>query len=83
MGGGCCSSDATMVSSDSSGPAFEIHYFDIYGRAHQVRMACWYVGCKYIDKRYTFEQWGQTKPTGKMMWGSMPTIFEPNGTQRG
>lgn len=85
MGTGCCSSDATQTQNSkttSKGsmhswggiPPFELEYFDLNGRALQVRMLSWYCNLIFKDSRLSNDQFGQKKMKGSFKFGSVPVM---------
>lgn len=82
MGGGCCSSDATMVqNSQMAAPKqpLEIIYFDLYGRANQLRMIAWYCNVPHKSTRVSMDAHKAGKAKGIYKFGSLPVINMPSG----
>ncbi|XP_002731491.1 S-crystallin SL11-like [Saccoglossus kowalevskii] len=55
-------------------PNYKLHYFNARGRAETSRFILALAGVKYEDKRYTGEEWGKIKASGKFPFGEMPVL---------
>jgi hypothetical protein len=57
----------------------ELKYFDVYGRAQQLRMMMYYCNVDFKDTRVSFEEFGKNKAAGEYTFGSLPIMILPNG----
>lgn len=57
---------------------YKLYYFNGNGRAVNIRAILHYVNASWEDVRYTFEDWGKEKTSGKFEYGQMPGL-EVNG----
>ena len=55
-------------------PKVQLLYFDGYGRAEVIRIILNYGGIPFEDKRVTWEEWPQIKPSKKLLQGSLLTV---------
>ena len=62
---------------------FELEYFDVHGRALQLRMLAWYCSVPHTNVRRSFPEFGARKGAGKYKFGSMPVANFQDGTQLG
>ena len=49
-------------------PKVQLLYFDGYGRAEIIRIILNYGGIPFEDKRVTWEEWPQIKPSKKLLY---------------
>ena len=63
-----------MASVGSTTP--KLIYFDFYGRAEPIRIACSIGGGKYVDERIDFADFGKRKMEGEFAFGSVPVWIE-------
>ena len=64
MGTGCLGSESAHVAKANrmrGVPPIDIEYFDLHGRALQLRMVAWYCNAPWKDTRITQEEFGQNK----------------------
>lgn len=64
-------------------PTMEIEYFDINGRALQLRMVAWYCNAPHSNARRSFKEFGERKSKGLYKFGSVPVLNFEDGTQMG
>jgi len=57
---------------------FELKYFNLRGRAEQIRLLLAYTKVKYTDTGVEFKDWPATKP--KLPLGQLPVWYETTGT---
>jgi len=60
----------------SSGGKPVLQYFDAFGRAEPIRMACAMGRLDYEDKRLSQEEFGKMKMAGEFPMGSVPVWIE-------
>ena len=58
----------------------KLHYFNLRARAEPIRAALTVAGIPFEDVRYTFEEWGAVKASGKFPLGQVPTLELADGT---
>ena len=64
-----------------SEPLYTLHYFGLYARAEPIRMLLNKAGVNFVDRRVTFEEWGEIKPT--MPGGVLPVLEFKDSTMMG
>ena len=70
-----------MMANGGPKSGLRLEYFDLHGRACQIRMCLWYTGVPYEDCRLTTEEHAKKKAAGDYIFGSLPALFYPNGVQ--
>ena len=75
---GCANGSATLT---TEGNKCVLEYFDMHGRACSIRMLLWYAGVKYVDKRNSFQEFGEKKAKGTYLYGTLPVLYMPNGIE--
>merc|ERR1712195_320282 len=59
----------------------KLYYFDLYGRAEEIRMAFTLAGVEFEDNRLTGDSWTELKESGKLEFGQMPMLELDDGTR--
>ena len=59
----------------------ELEYFDLNGRALQLRAAAWYCSVNVTNKRTSFAEFRDNKNQGKYKFGTLPVVNLKDGTQ--
>ena len=61
----------------------DIEYFDLHGRALQLRMLAWYCNVPHTNTRVNMAEFGEKKQKGMYRFGSMPVAKFQDGSQMG
>lgn len=64
-------------------PEMNIEYFDLHGRALQLRMLAWYCNVQHKNTRRTFSEFAEIKNKGIYRFGSVPVVTFKDGSQMG
>ena len=77
MGQGCLGSEsaqAQMAKKMRGVPPIDIEYFDLHGRALQLRMLAWYCNVPFKETRITQEEFDRNKKNGKYRFNVVPAV---------
>ena len=61
----------------SSTSDYTLHYFGVRGKGELIRLCFVAAGQKYVDQRYSFDEWPAIKP--EMPLKQMPVLETPDG----